>query len=143
MNHLTHWLLLAVFAFSGSALAAEPTTTKTTTPASREAARIESLIVSVEQAKSLVFIRNGSEYDGVAAGAHLRMKWKRAGSRVHSAEDFIKVCATESSMSGKPYQIRFADGRVVNSADYFNARLRLIDAASRTAAAKRSVSTPG
>ena len=138
MNHLSHWLLLAAIAFAGSALAAEPVRSTGT-----ETARIEGLISSVEQAKGLVFVRNGEEHDAVAAAAHLRMKWKRAGSRVRTAEDFIKYCATGSSMSGKPYQIRFADGRVMNSADYFNAQLHRIDAASRAAAAKRSVSTPG
>jgi hypothetical protein len=146
MHHLTHWLLLAALAFSGSALAAEPTAYKpgnTASNPSHEAARIEALIVSVEQAKGMVFIRNGEEHDALAAGAHLRMKWKRAGSRVRTAEDFIKVCATESSMSGQKYQIRFADGHVVNSADYFNGQLHRIDAASKAAAAKSSVSRPG
>ena len=139
MSHLTHWLLLAVFAFAGAALAAEPTAP----PASRESARIEALIASVQQAKGLVFIRNGEEHDAAAAAAHLRMKWKNAGSRVRTAEDFIKVCATGSSMSGKKYQIRFADGHVQDSADYFNAQLRRIDAAARAPAGKASASTPG
>jgi hypothetical protein len=139
MNHLSHWLLLATLAFAGSALAAEPTATQP----SHEAARIEALIGSVEKAKGLVFIRNGEEHDAAAAGAHLRMKWKRAGSRVRTAEDFIKVCATESSMSGQKYQIRFADGRVVNSADYFNAQLHRIDAATKALAVKQAASTPG
>lgn len=138
MNHLTHWLLLAVVAFAGSALAAEPVRS----PAA-EKVRIEGLITSVEQAKGMVFIRNGSEHDAAAAASHLRMKWKNAGSRVRTAEDFIKYCATGSSMSGKPYQIRFADGRVMNSADYFNAQLRRIDTASRAKPVRASASTPG
>lgn len=138
MNHLSHWLLLAAVAFAGSALAAEPVRSS-----AAESVRIEALIGSVEQAKGLVFIRNGSEHDAAAAAAHLRMKWKNAGSRVRTAEDFIKYCATGSSMSGKPYQIRFSDGRVINSADYFEAQLRRIDAAAKAAKVKPAASSPG
>ncbi|MBC7657628.1 MAG: DUF5329 family protein, partial [Frankiaceae bacterium] len=58
---------------------------------------------------------------------HLRLKWKNAGTRVHTAEDFIRYCATGSSMSGKPYQIRYPGGRVENSADYFHAQLRRLE----------------
>ena len=139
MNHLTHWLLLAALAFTGSALASEPIAVQP----GHEQARIEGLIASVEQAKGLVFIRNGSEHDAAAAAAHLRMKWKKAGSRVRTAEDFIKLCATGSSMTGQKYQIRLADGRLQDSADYFNAQLRRIDAAAKLPAAKISASKPG
>ncbi len=138
MTHLTHWLLLALIAFAGSSVAAEPVRS----PAA-ESARIEALIASVEQAKGLVFIRNGEDHDAAAAAAHLRMKWKNAGSRVRTAEDFIKVCASASSMSGQKYRIRFADGKVVDSADYFNGQLRRIDAAAHTPALKPGASTPG
>lgn len=139
MVKLSLWMFLALVCWAGASVAAEPTAAQ----ASHEAARIEALITSVEKAKGLVFVRNGEDHDAVAAGAHLRMKWKKAGSRVRTAEDFIKVCATESSMSGQKYQIRFADGRVLDSADYFTAQLRRIDAASKASAAKLSASKPG
>jgi hypothetical protein len=48
-----------------------------------------------------------------------------AGSRVKTAEDFIRYCGSESAVSGRPYEIRFPDGRVVRSADFL--RQKLID----------------
>ena len=97
------------------------------TRALTEAEKIQALISTVEKSQGLQFIRNGSAHDPAAAAGHLRLKWKNAGKRVHTAEDFIRYCATGSSMSGKPYQIRFASGRVENSADYFHAQLRLLE----------------
>src|SRR4249919_447264 len=91
-----------------------------------ETQKIESLITAIGQLKGAVFIRNGSEYSAEQAEHHLRMKWENAGSKVKSAQDFIKYCASESSFSGKKYQIRFADGKVVFSEDYFNEQLRKI-----------------
>jgi hypothetical protein len=98
-----------------------------------ETQKIETLISSIGQLKSAVFIRNGSEYSGAQAEHHLRMKWENAGSKVKTAQDFIKYCASESSFSGKKYQIRFADGKVVNSEDFFNDQLRKISPPSPVA----------
>ena len=97
------------------------------THAMTEVEKIQSLITTVEKSQGLQFIRNGSAHDPAAAANHLRLKWKNAGKRVHTAEEFIRYCATGSSMSGKPYQIRFASGKTVNSADYFHAQLRLLE----------------
>ena len=92
-----------------------------------EAEKIQALISTVEKSQGLQFIRNGSVHDPAAAASHLRLKWKHAGKRVHTAEDFIRYCATGSSMSGKPYQIRHPSGRVENAADYFHAQLRRLE----------------
>jgi hypothetical protein len=89
----------------------------------QEAARIEYLIATVGSLPQAQFIRNGATYDTKAAVDHLRLKLRFAGSRVRTAEDFIRYCATESSVSGEAYQIRFADGRVVPSAQYLLQKL--------------------
>ena len=70
------------------------------------------------------FIRNGSEYDARAAGDHLRLKLKVAGKKVKTAEDFIKFCASKSSITGEPYLMRFADGTTVKSEAYFMDKLK-------------------
>jgi hypothetical protein len=84
------------------------------TPAS-EAQRIEYLIGSVEQLSDAQFIRNGSAYDGQAAADHLRLKLRQSGGRCHTADDFIRLCGSRSSVSGQPYQIRFADSMLLTS----------------------------
>ena len=99
-------------------------------PRLTEAQKIQALIHSVETLKGAVFIRNGSEYDGAKAADHLRRKLDYAGSKVQTAEQFIDKLATGSSMSGKPYQIRFADGRTVESAVYFHEQLKKLEAPS-------------
>jgi hypothetical protein len=102
------FVLLALF-HPGFAMARE----------AREQQRIDFLLHSVETAKGITFIRNGTEYDGTAAGKHLRDKLSYAGERVKTAEQFIQYCATESSMTHRKYTVRLADGRTVDSAVYF------------------------
>jgi hypothetical protein len=88
-----------------------------------EAAQIEYLIESVGRLQDARFIRNGRAHDARSAANHLRRKWKAAGTRVKSAEDFIVLCASASSVTGKPYRIRFSDGRVIDAAQYFRQKL--------------------
>lgn len=127
-------VLILLFALSlpvavaSAATPASGPTTPATQAAMSESEKIQALISTVEKSDGLVFIRNGSAHDPAQAASHLRLKWKNAGKRVRTAEDFIRYCATGSSMSGKPYRIRFADGRVQESAVYFHAQLRRIEA---------------
>ena len=89
-----------------------------------ETAKIQFLITSVETLEGAKFIRNGSEYDARAASSHLRLKLRAAGKKVKTAEDFIKYCASKSSITGKPYWMRFADGTTVKSETYFRDKLK-------------------
>lgn len=101
-----------------------------------EAAKIQALINSVEQLPGAVFIRNGTEYSADKAADHLRMKLRYAGKRVTTADQFIANLATGSSMSGKPYHIRFADGHTVESAVYFREQLKRLETAHRVTATR-------
>ena len=93
----------------------------------REQQRIEYLMQSLGTLKGAVFIRNGKEYDAPAARDHLQTKLNFGGERIKTAELFIKYCATESSMSHRPYTIRFADGTVTETAVYFTEKLKEFD----------------
>ena len=134
-------MLLIAFSLPMTAATASTTASSGTIPARQnalsETAKIQALISAVETSDGLVFIRNGSAHQPASAASHLRLKWKNAGKRVRTAEDFIRYCATGSSMSGKPYQIRFADGRVEDSAVYFHAQLRRIEAGRTKAGAAK------
>jgi hypothetical protein len=107
------WLL--ILSISAFAHAADST--------SLEGQEIAYLIASIETLQGAQFIRNGTAYDGKAAADHLRLKLRMAGSRVVTADDFIRLCASASSVSGIPYQIRFPDGRVVSSEAYLRQKL--------------------
>ncbi len=89
-----------------------------------EKKKIEYLISSVENLKGANFIRNGTEYTGKQAVEHLRIKLQIAGGKVQTADDFIRLCASTSSISGKPYMIKSADGKTINSERYFRSKLK-------------------
>lgn len=93
-----------------------------------ERERIEELIRSVERLPNAKFIRNGASYDARAAADHLRLKLREAGDRVRTAEDFIRLCGSRSSVSGNPYRIRFDDGTLVTSEAFLRAKLKELDA---------------
>jgi len=120
MHRPLPWILALTVLFSAPAFAAPLT----------EEQKIDALIHSVEVLPDAQFIRNGSAYDGKAAAEHLRLKRRNAGGRVKTASDFIKYCASRSSMSGKPYQIRFANGDTVDAEVFFRTELERIEAGS-------------
>ncbi len=91
---------------------------------SHEANKIQYLISSIETLNGAEFIRNGKVYDAKRAADHLRFKLKKAGDRVKTAEDFIRLCASKSSLSGEPYLIRFSDGVTVEAEVFFRNRLK-------------------
>ena len=111
-------LLALLCLMAGSALAQD----------SGEAAKIRYLIESVETLQGATFIRNGSEYDAKRAADHLRLKLKRAGDRVKTAEDFIRYCGSKSSVSGKAYRIRLSDGTTLDTETFFRKQLKAFGA---------------
>jgi hypothetical protein len=75
------------------------------TPETAAKAEIEHLLEFVGTS-SCVFVRNGTEYPADKAREHLAGKYRFVGSRIGSAEEFIKYLATGSSMSGEPYHVK-------------------------------------
>lgn len=54
-------------------------------------------------------------------------KWKQAGRAVKTAPDFIRLCGSGSSMSGKPYLIRYKDGHEVKAGDFLRTELKKLE----------------
>jgi len=71
------------------------------------------------------FYRNGDWYNARKAVAHLRDKYKYLNDRnlVSTTEQFIERAASESSFSGKPYQIRCSGGAAVTSQQWLTEKL--------------------
>jgi hypothetical protein len=117
------WLLALLSLMGGYAYAQD----------SGEAAKISYLIGSVETLKGATFLRNGGEYDARKAADHLRLKLKMAGNRVKTAEDFIRLCGSKSSVSGEAYRMRFSDGTTMNAEAFFRERIKALvaDTSSR------------
>ena len=91
-------------------------------PATKQ--EIAHLFTSLENS-GCQFNRNGSWYSAKEASGHLATKYKylRDKDLVPSAEKFIERAATESSLSGKAYQIKCADNVAQLSAPWFMAAL--------------------
>src|SRR4051812_43281738 len=70
-----------------------------------EKAEIDHLLNFVATS-SCTFVRNGTEYPPDKARDHLASKYEFAGSKITTAEQFIKYLATESSMSGELYHVK-------------------------------------
>ena len=75
---------------------------------SQTATEIEHLMAYIGESLCQ-FIRNEKIYDAAEARAHIQKKYDYIRSRVKTTEDFIRYAASQSSMSGKPYQIRCGD----------------------------------
>ena len=89
-----------------------------------EQAKIEFLLGEVKKSDD-VFIRNGKEFSGGRASAHLATKLRFAGKRVQTATDFILGIASKSEESGKLYEVRTREGHLEPLRDWLLARLHL------------------
>lgn len=71
------------------------------------------------------FYRNGTWHDSKAAQAHLRGKYRYlvASNLVNTTEQFIERAATESSLSGRPYEVRCNGGATVTSSQWLRDEL--------------------
>lgn len=68
--------------------------------------------------------RNGELYNGAEAVEHINKKYAYFKEDIETTEDFIKLSATKSKMSGKHYKIRCADQAPVNSKIWLQQELK-------------------
>ncbi len=106
--------LLSLHVLSGSAVAE---------PAADEEKAIGHLIEYVKMS-SYQFVRNGQTYSGADAATHIQMKYKHQISSVNTAEDFIKSCASASTLSGRPYLVRTVPGEEKHVGDWLLEELK-------------------
>jgi hypothetical protein len=100
-----------------------------------EPQKIEALIGVVESRNDLKFIRLGSEHSSNEAAQMLRTKLAFAGSRVKTADEFIKYVATQT-VSGSPYYVVYPDGRRITSAEFLRGELKRLSPTAAPVAAK-------
>jgi len=114
-------LLSSLLALAGPAMAVPP-------QAERE---IEQLITALGRS-GCEFQRNGRWYPATQAQAHLRRKYDYLRKRdlVATAEQFIERGGSESSMSGRAYQVRCAGRAPTTSAAWLRARLAALRSGS-------------
>ena len=81
-----------------------------------ERAKIEYLIERI-RASHFTFVRNREDHTAREAANHLSMKWYRAVNLIHSARNFIKYIASNSSFTGQPYLVKFKNGHTLPAQD--------------------------
>jgi len=98
------------------------------TPAAR--AEIEGLLGRLEMSRC-EFQRNGTWHNAADAKSHLLVKLNYLEERgmVASTEQFIERAATQSSLSGQPYQVRCANIAPVPSRAWLLSQLQLMRSA--------------
>jgi len=80
-------------------------------------------LLNVVGDSKVIFIRNGVEYPGKEARAHLQMKLDAAGGAIQTVDDFITILASHSSMTGQPYYIELPDGTMIESEKWLRDKL--------------------
>jgi hypothetical protein len=98
-------------------------------PLPTEAQKIERLIAYVAGLEDAVFIRNGTAHTPQEAARQLRRKLEEAGDRVQTADDFIRLCVSHSSVPGEAYLVRYSDGRTRTAEDVLRDDLLQMQAA--------------
>jgi hypothetical protein len=94
-------------------------------PPATTQAEIQHLLVYLEQS-GCEFLRNGRWHRATEARRHLERKYRYLAEKglVSSAEDFIARAGSESSLSGRPYQVRCGTTAPVPSARWLTDELR-------------------
>ena len=69
------------------------------------------------------FERNGKRYDAEQAVSHINKKYDYFRDEIDSAEEFIGLTATKSTMSGKPYYIYCPGKEKIESSAWLHDKL--------------------
>lgn len=59
------------------------------------------------------FIRNGQTHTPQEAVNHIKAKYEHFKSAIKAPEDFIRLAASKSLLTGKPYLVRGPDGKEI------------------------------
>jgi hypothetical protein len=95
------------------------------TPSAETRSEVMHLLAFVQQS-TCEFNRNDTWHSGLEARQHLEMKYDSLVIRgsISKAEDFVDKAASNSSLSGRDYQIRCRNGKTISSSQWLSAELR-------------------
>jgi hypothetical protein len=70
-------------------------------------------LIGFTRTSEVVFIRNGHEYPPKKAAEHFQKKRAHFQNDIQTAEDFVRLAASRSILSGQPYLVRTKDGQTL------------------------------
>ena len=83
-------------------------------PPENAASAIQYLLKYVADS-GLIFIRNSENHDATDAAKHMNDKYQHYQEKIETPEDFIKLCASKSLITGNPYLVIMEDGNQVRT----------------------------
>ena len=102
--------LLLVFLLMGAAPdAAEPT------GGSGDLAETIQYLLDFVKNSGCKFYRNSEVHTAAEAASHMQRKYEHFRDEIKTPEDFIRLTATQSLISGKPYRVQLTDGKKLTS----------------------------
>jgi len=96
-------------------------------------------LLSRLQSSNCTFNRNGTWYSAPEAKEHLlkKLEYLEGKSAVQTAEQFIELAASSSSMSGKPYLVRCGASAPEGSKSWLSTQLKAVRSSAAAASAAR------
>ena len=73
---------------------------------------------------SCIIDRNGKTYAAVKAISHIEKKYAYFEDEIETAEKFIELSASKSTMSGKYYMVRCGDGEQIRTREWLIKELK-------------------
>jgi len=70
------------------------------------------------------FIRNGQTHTPQEAVNHIKAKYEHFKSEIKTPEDFIRLAASKSLLTGQPYLVRTPDGKEMRLDEWLTAALK-------------------
>ena len=95
-------------------------------------AEIDALMAKL-QTSACEFNRNDSWHSAAEAKTHLlrKLDYLESKNAVQTTEQFIELGASQSSLSGRAYQVRCGSAAAVDSKSWLNAQLKFIRSTAR------------
>jgi Family of unknown function (DUF5329) len=84
---------------------------------------IKFLLDYVEKSDA-TFIRNGQKHAPQEAANHIKAKYEHFKKEIKTPEDFIRLSATKSLLTGKPYLVRTPDGKEMRLDEWLTEALK-------------------
>ncbi len=86
-------------------------------PSENAASTIQYLLKYVADS-GLMFIRNAESHSAADAAKHMNDKYRYYKKKIETAEDFIRLCASKSLITGKPYLVVMENGDEARTDDW-------------------------
>ena len=112
-----HLVLISVLALSGSPLFARADATH------EDLNETIRYLLNFVADSDCAFIRNGRSYTPKEAVEHIEAKYEYFKKEIKTPEDFIRLAASKSLFSGRPYLVRTQDGKEMKAADWLGKAL--------------------